>query len=468
MSSVNRPAGLGADIRDMVRLALPIVLINVGVQLMGVTDALMVGRLGGAAIAAVALGNFYFWNASVFGIGLLFALDPVIAQNVGAKDNEGVAYGVQRGLLIAVGVSLVVSAALLPGESLLGFLRQPAEVVPATAQYARCRVWGVPAFFLFVVFRQTLQAMGPVRPILLAALIGNIVNVIANWLLIFGNAGAPKLGVSGSGYATALAMWVMMFSVLLFGWKHLQPALTPWRKNVVAFGPIKRLVVIGAPIGIQWFFESFAFGLTALFMGWLGTASLAGHEIALNMASLTYMLPLGFSGAAAAVVGRAIGRGDITAARRDAVAAIICGVAIMTVTATIFVFAPEWLARRYTGEEATLRVAIALIPLAGAFQIFDGAQAVINGVLRGTGDTRIPAILHLLAFWGVGVPLGVGLGFYTGLRERGFWWGLVAGLAAAAILQCLRLIARFRGDITRLVGDHPAEHSPGDNPLPVG
>lgn len=450
-------------------MALPIVLINVGVQLMGVTDALMVGRLGGAAIAAVALGNFYFWNASVFGIGLLFALDPVVSQAVGANDHDAMARGVQRGVILAIIVSIIVSLMLLPGESMLGALRQPEDVVPATAEYARRRVLGVIPFFLFTVWRQTLQAMGPVKPILWAALIGNVVNIIANWFLIFGNMGAPKLGVNGSGYATALAMWTMMLSLLFIGWKHLKTALVPWRRESIAWAPIQRLLLIGIPIGVQWFFESFAFGLTALFMGWMGTTSLAGHEIALNMASLTYMIPLGFSGAAAAVVGRAVGRGDIAAAKRDAVAAILCSVSVMCVTAMAFLFASEWLARRYTDEIATLNVAVSLIPLAGAFQLFDGAQAVTGGVLRGTGDTRVPAVLHLLAFWGVGVPLGAYLGFYTSLREQGFWWGLVAGLGAAATLQGLRLIYRFRGPIARLKTE--ADHSdagPGDNPLPVG
>ena len=455
---------LGPDVREMARLAGPIVLINVGIQLMGVTDALMVGRLGGAAIAAVALGNFYFWNASVLGIGLLFALDPVVSQSVGAKDNDGVARGVQRGIILAFIVATIATIILMPGESVLHALGQPGDVVPFTAAYLRRRAIGLLPFFLFTVFRQTLQAMGPVRPIIYAMLIANGVNILGNWFLIFGNMGAPKLGVIGSGYATALAMWVMMLSVLWMGWKHLHTAIRPWRGDSWRWQPVRRLLLIGAPIGIQWFFESFAFGLTALFMGWLGTASLAGHEIALNMAALTYMVPLGFSGAAAAVVGRAVGRGDIPAAKRDAIAAIICGIGVMSISATVFVLAPEWLARRYTDEAATLRVAVALIPLAGAFQLFDGAQAVTSGVLRGIGDTRIPAVLHMLAFWGIGVPLGAVLGFYTSLRERGFWWGLVAGLAAAAILQFWRVIVRFRGNITRLHTDVGA----GENPLPVG
>jgi MATE family multidrug resistance protein len=462
-------SGLGPDMREMARMAAPIVLINIGIQLMGVTDALMVGQLGGAAIAAVALGNFYFWNASVFGIGLLFALDPVVSQAVGAHDHEGVARGVQRGVVLAFIVALIVSLALLPGEFILGALRQPADVIPLTAEYARRRVFGVVPFFLFTVFRQTLQAMGPVRPILWAALIANVVNIIGNWLLIFGNMGAPKLGVVGSGYATAFAMWVMMFAVLIIGWPHLRTALRPWRPEALVWAPIQRLLLIGIPIGTQWFFESFAFGLTALFMGWMGTVSLAGHEIALNMASLTYMVPLGFSGAAAAIVGRAIGRGDIDAAKRDAMTAIACSVGFMCLSAMVFVFAPEWLARRYTDEEATLRVAVSLIPLAGAFQLFDGAQAVTSGALRGTGDTRIPAILHLVAFWGFGVPLGAYLGFFTSYREQGFWWGLVAGLGAAAILQFWRLVVRFRGPIARIQGDSASgTAAPGENPLPVG
>ncbi|MCE2900564.1 MAG: MATE family efflux transporter [Gemmatimonas sp.] len=442
------------DLRDMTQVAVPIVLINLGIQAMGVVDALMVGRLGGQAIAAVALGNFYFFNVCVFGIGLLFAIDPVVAQAVGAGDQEAIARGVQRGLVLATMVSVVVMLALLPGEWLLGALRQPPEVIDATAVYARRRILGVLPFFVFNVFRQSLQAMGPVRPVIAAALVANLVNAGANWLLIFGNGGAPALGVAGAGYATAISMWVMALALTWFAWPLLQDVVRPWRPDTLARVPMWRMVRMGAPIGVQWFFESFAFGLTALFMGWMSTASLAGHEIALNMAALTFMVPLGISGAAAAAVGRAIGRGDLASAQRDAMAAIICGVGFMCVSGVVFIAAPEWLATRYTREAATVAVAVALIPLAGWFQVFDGLQAVTSGVLRGTGDTRIPAILHLVAFWGIGIPLGAYLGFRTPLRERGLWIGLVAGLAAAAALQSARVAHRLRGPITRVSVDH--------------
>ena len=159
-------------------------------------------------------------------------------------------------------------------------------------------------------------------------------------------------------------------------------------------------------------------------------------------------------GGAAAVVGRAIGRGDMPSARRDAIAAIACGVGVMCISAIVFLAAPHWLATRYTTEAATVAVAVSLIPLAGLFQVFDGLQAVTTGVLRGTGDTRIPAILHFVAFWGVGIPLGMYLGFQTSLRERGLWIGLVAGLAVAALLQSLRVINRLKLEITRVMVDH--------------
>lgn len=403
----------------MARVAAPVVVINLAMQAMGVVDTLMVGRLGGEAIAAVALGNFYFHNVAIFGIGLLFVLDPIIAQAVGAGDQAAIARGVQRGLLLALGIGVLVMLALVPGEWLLGALDQPPEVVAETAVYARRRLLGVIPFLVFQVLRQSLQAIGTVRHVIVAAVVANGVNLLGNWMLVYGALGAPRLGVTGSGIATALAMWTMTLLLAVLAWPVLRQTIHPWRPESLAPGPLFRMLRLGVPIGTQWFFESFAFGLTAIFMGWMGTTSLAAHEIALNMAAFTFMVPLGISGAAAAVVGRAIGRGDLLAARRDAVAAIACGTGVMAVSAAAFIGAPAWLVARYTTETATAVLAASLIPLAGWFQVVDGLQAVTSGVLRGTGDTRVPALLHMVAFWGVGIPLGWWLGFHTTWRERG-------------------------------------------------
>jgi len=454
--SAARRSGWRADLREMARIAAPIVLVSVGMQAMGVVDGLMVGQLGGYAIASVALGNFYFFNVSIFGMGLLYAIDPVVAQAVGAGDEVGVARGVQRGLLLALVASVCIMLALLPGEFVLSALGQPADVIEPTAQYTRRRLLATVPFLVFGVWRQALQAIGPVRPIVFAVLVANVVNIAANAALIHGRFGFPALGVVGAGWATVAAQWTMALLLLWFAWPLLRPTMRPWHTESFAWAPLRRMIGIGAPIGTQWFFEGFAFGITTLFMGWMGTASLAGHEIALNMAALTFMVPLGFSSAAAAVVGRAIGRGDLAAAKRDAAAAIVCGVLFMSVSAAVFLSVPEFLATRYTREAATVAVAVSLIPIAGVFQVFDGTQAVTSGVLRGTGDTRVPAILHMVAFWGIGVPLGAALGFLTPLRERGLWWGLTAGLAAAAVLQTWRVIVRLRGNVTRVQLDSSA------------
>jgi MATE family multidrug resistance protein len=434
----------------MARIAAPIVVINVGQQAMGVVDMLMVGDLGGAAIAAVALGNFYFFNISVFGIGLLMALDPVVSQAVGAGAHDDAARGIQRGIVMAVLIAALVTLALMPAEAMLRWLSQPDDVVHDTGVYVRYRAIGALPFFVFNALRQSLQALGTTRAIVVAVVLANLVNALANWALIHGHWGAPAMGTAGSGLATALAMWTMAALLFAFSAATMRPYLRPLRREALHWAPMRRTLRIGVPVGTQFFFESFAFGLTALFMGWMGTASLAGHEIALNMAAMTFMVPLGISGAAAAVVGRAIGRGDQLAARRDAVAAIVCGVGFMCVTAVGFVAAPHWLATRYTDDAPTVQVAAALLPLAGMFQVFDGLQAVTSGVLRGTGDTRIPAFLHLIAFWGVGVPVGAYLGFRTPLRERGLWLGLVAGLAVAAVLQTWRVTVRLRRDVQRV------------------
>jgi len=437
----------------MARVAAPVVVINLALQAMGVVDTLMVGRLGGEAIAAVALGNFYFHNVAIFGIGVLFALDPIIAQAVGAGDQPAIARGVQRGLILALAIGIVVMLALVPGEWILGGLDQPPEVVSETAIYARRRLIGVIPFLLFQVLRQSLQAIGYVRPIILAVLAANLVNAVANWMLVYGALGAPRLGVAGSGVATALAMWTMTGLLVVLSWPELRRSVRPWRSDALRSGPLIRMMRLGVPIGTQWFFESFAFGLTAIFMGWMGTTSLAAHEIALSMAAFTFMVPLGISGAAAAVVGRAIGRGDLSGARRDAAAAIACGTGVMAVSAAAFIGAPLWLVARFTDEMATAALAASLIPLAGWFQVVDGLQAVTSGVLRGTGDTRIPALLHMVAFWGVGIPLGWWLGFHTTWRERGLWLGLVAGLAVAGCLQSIRVWFRLRGPVGRVVID---------------
>ncbi|MDX2183827.1 MAG: MATE family efflux transporter [Gemmatimonadaceae bacterium] len=437
------------DLRATARLAAPIVVVQVGWQLMGVVDALMVGHVSPAALAAVSIGNLLWFNVQVLAFGLLMALDPIIAQAFGAGDRDGVSLGVQRGLVLAVLASALVSALLWPAEQLLIWLRQPADVIPLAAEWMRWGILGVLPLNVFTVGRQTLQAQNIVRPVIVATVVANLANVGLNWVFIYGNLGVEPMGVVGSAHSTWISRWLMAAMVWVAGWETLGPAVRPWRRAALDRAALWKMTVIGTPIGVQWFFEGFAFGVVTIWAGWLGTAVLAGHEVALNLAALTFMMPLGVSGAAAALVGQAIGRGDLDGARREAAAAFVIGVGSMAIGAVLFLALPRLLASAYTPDPATLAVAVALIPIAGAFQLFDGTQAVAGGVLRGSGDTRWPAVMHFAGFWGFGVPTSWWLGLHTPLGARGLWWGLVAGLAAAAVLQVLRVRRRLSGPVSR-------------------
>ncbi len=448
-----------AELRDMLGIAGPIVIVQVGLQLMGFTDVLMVGHISANALGGVALGNFYFFNIAIFGMGMLMALDPVVAQAIGADDHAAARRGIQRGVLLALGVSAVVSAACAVSGAAFQLLRQPPEAVPLATAFVRISIVGLPPFFIFIVLRQSLQAMLSVRPVLLAVLAGNAVNLAANWVLIFGHFGAPPMGIAGSAWSTVLARWVMLAILLYTGWPQLRPHLRGSWRAATAIGPLWRTVRLGAPIGFQWFFEAGAFAMATLMFGWLGTIPLAGHEVALSLASLTFMVPVGFSSAAAALVGQAIGRRDMPSARRHAAGAWVLGVGFMACSGVAMLVAPTPIARWFTGDPAVVLVAASLITIAGVFQVFDGTQAVAQGLARGTGDTTLPMVMHLCGFWVVGVPLAAYLGFRTALAGRGIWWGLTTGLIIAALLQAWRVQRRLRLDIDRVVVEHPTDLS---------
>ena len=438
------------ELREMLRLAAPIVAVNVGMMFMGVVDSVMLGRVSGAALAAGVLGNFTFYLCASFGLGFLLAIDPVVAQAIGAGDAREAALGVQRGVVLAIATSIVMAILLWPAPKVLTLLGQPADVAPDAGAFVRWSIPGVFPFFLFALSRQALQAHGSVAPVLWAAVVGNVVNVLANLVLVFGMFGVPALGVVGSAISTTIARWVMFGAILLFARQRLRRLVRPWFPEALAWAPLRGLAALGAPIGLQFFAEVNAFGLVTIMMGWVGTNALAGHEIALNLASLTFMVPLGVAAAGTVMVGRAIGRGDPAAARRDAVAALVVGIGFMSITAVAFLVVPGLFARGYTTDGGVITVAVALIPIAGIFQVFDGMQVCATGVLRGAGDTRVPMAIHMASFWLVGLPLGSWLCFGLDGGPAALWWGLTAGLAASGLFQFARVRSRFGGPLERL------------------
>lgn len=450
MTRLTRFTPTGGELREMARLAAPLVVVNLGLAAQGAIDTVMLGHVSPVALAAGAVGNLYFFNVAVLGMGIVMSLDPVVSQAIGAGDHDGVARGVQRGLVLAVLAAAVTGLALLPASAVLSFARQPDDVIPGAAAYVRWSVVGLGPWLVFNALRQTLQAMHRVWPMVAAVVLANALNAVLNWILIFGNLGFPALGVVGAAHATWISRIAMVVFVVWFAWPYLAPALRPWRRESFAVGPLAAMVAIGAPVGFQLFAEGFAFGFTGIVMGWFGAVTLAGHQVALTLASVTFMVPLGVAGAGAVMVGRAIGRGDAPAARRDAVAALACGAGFMATMALLFVSIPGVFARLFTPDAGTIAVVLALLPIAGVFQVFDGTQVVAASVLRGAGDTRWPMVLHVLSFWAVGVPLGLALAFPLGWGAAGLWWGLTAGLASASVLQLARVRSKLAQPLARI------------------
>lgn len=439
-----------AEFARLASLALPVAAVQVGLVFQGIVDTAMVGRVSAPDLAAVALGNLYFFGISVFGMGMLMALDPIVSQAFGAEDRRGIELAIQRGLVLGLGLALASSLLLALAGPVLRTLNQPSEVVPIAARYSYALAAGMIPFYGFVVFRQSLQALGTVAPVVLAVVAGNLLNAAANWVLIFGNLGVPAMGAVGSGWATAASRWFMFGLLFWLGRATLRPYLRRLRSEALADRRrLAAMVRLGAPIGLHMFLEFGAFGAIGLAMGWLGTEAIAGHQIALNLAAMTFMLAVGVAQAAAVLVGKSVGEDDPPRARRFAGAAVaVCCVA-MSFTAALFLSLPGVLADLFTEAAPVAAVAAALIPVAGVFQLFDGLQVVCAGALRGVADTLRPLIYNLLAFWLLGLPTSLFLGFRAGMGPAGLWWGLAAALGIVAVLLVGRLWRRFHRPMTR-------------------
>jgi MATE family multidrug resistance protein len=420
---------------------------------MGLVDNLLVGHVRAdvaTQMAGVALGSLYTWVVLAFGMGTLMALDPLVAQALGAGDRPAVTRSVQHGVVLALGLSLPAMLLLQFARPVLTALGQQPTAVPVAASYARWAVPGAPAFFLFVVLRQSLQAMHRLRPIVATVLLANLANAVLDWGFVYGRLGLPANGAVGCAMATSLCRWLMVGGLLLMAWPLVGPHLRPFDWHAAARrAPLARMLRLGLPNGLMVDLEIAAFGTLAIWMNRLGDAQLAGHQVALNLAALSFMVPLGISAAAAVRVGHAIGRGDPAGARLAARVALWAGGGVMTVAATLFALWPADLAGLYTHDPQIIALAAVLLPIAAVFQVFDGVQIVGNGVLRGSGDTRTPMLVYLLGYWAFGLPLAYWLGIVRGHGPAGMWWGLVAALGAVAAVFVLRVRMRLARPLAR-------------------
>ncbi|MCC6319409.1 MAG: MATE family efflux transporter [Gemmatimonadaceae bacterium] len=438
----------------MARLAAPIVAVQVGLMTMGAVDAAMLGRVSPAAMAGGALGNLYWMLATMVGQGAVHALDPIVSQALGAGDAAAAGRGVKRGLVLGALLSLPAALVLVPAEPVLRWLGQPEDVAALAGDYTLACVPGTIAYYWFFALRQSLQAMRRVWPLILTVVGANLLNVFLDWVLIFGRLGAPALGTTGAAIATSIGRWAMVLILGGIGWRYLRPHLRGSWRSALRWTALTPMLRIGLPIGVHQWLEMAAFGGALLLVGRFGTVPLAAHNLTIQIVALTYMVPLGTASAAAVLVGHAVGRGDADGARREASAALVCGVGFMAIAALVIVAVPETLARAFSIEPAVVALGARFLPIAAAFQVFDGIQGVSSGILRGLGDTRIPMLLNLVGFVLIGIPVAAILAFPLGIGPEGVWWGLVVCLAVVAALLAARVRTRLSGALVRVESAH--------------
>ncbi len=434
----------------MVGLAAPVITVQVGMVLMGAVDTMMLGRVSATELAGGAFGNALGTAVLWSFMGILLAIDPMAAQAFGAGDRRQIARVLCRGAAMAVLLGLPASLLVVwlgPilefASGLLPVLSQPEPIKLIASDYMRGLGPGVVAFLLFMCVRQTLQAQSIVWPAVASIAVSNVFNALANWALIFGHFGFPAMGARGSAFATSASRWMMFLVLLPLGWRYLRPYVAGWRRAWLRWRALRPFFLVGVPISVQVSLEIWVFTTAAVLMGRLGEAELAGHQVAISLASISFMVPLGFAGAATTRVGNAIGRRDPAGARRSAAVCLALGAGVMIFFASLFMLLPEWFARAFSDVPVVVEVGALLIPIAGLFQVADGVQVAAAGVLRGAADTRWPAAVALVGYWVLGLPAGAWLAFRGGIGPAGLWWGLTFGLVFVAVLLSLRVRVRL-------------------------
>ncbi len=420
----------------MLRLAGPVVLAELGWMVMGLVDVAMVGRLGPEAIGAVGLGNVLFMSGTILGIGMLLGLDTVVSQAFGAREPEVCHRAWTHGLALAVALSAPLMLAVGFGVRRLGACGVDPSVASRTIPYVDVVVWSVPLLLVGTAARRYLQGMNLVRPAMVSLLVANVVNLLGNWLLVYGHWGLPALGVVGSGWATLLARGVMAAILVVAAWRRDRQEAPPRAKGTRRFDGalLAKLLGLGGSAAAQLGIEVGAFATATVMAGRLGSSALAAHEVALNVCSLTFMVPLGISSAGAVRVGQALGRGDPEAAGRAGWTALAMGAVFMAGAALTFLLIPRLIFGGFTDDAQVLAIGVPLLLVAAAFQMFDGVQVVAGGILRGAGDTRTPMLANAVAYWIVGLPVAAYLAFRGDRGVVGLWIGLCLGLISVSSL----------------------------------
>lgn len=423
-------------------LAAPIILGQLSQMLLGVIDSVMVGRVGAVPLAASSFANSIFYIFLVFGFGTSSCVSVLASRANGSQNNEECGEVLRHGLALNLLLSVLMVSIIELAVPLLYLMGQPQAVRHEAIPFLRLLSFSMIPILWAHAFKNFFEAMGDTTKPMIIFLLGVPVNAALNWIFIYGNWGFPAMGLEGAGLATLITRILIAVAMTILVFRSVQVELKIPREWLKKFSKEKflQMLKVGVPSGFQSLFEVGAFSFAAIMVGWIGTNALAAHQIALSLASLTFMVPMGVSFAVAIRVGNAIGAGDHLAARRIGISALLLVLITALFFTLLFILGRRWIPTLYISDATVIEAAAVLFVLAGCFQVFDGVQVVSVGALRGILDIRFPTIATFIAYWALSLPLGYFFAFSLGWGAAGVWVGLTLGLLVAAVSLSLRFL----------------------------
>lgn len=422
------------------KLGLPVIAAQLLQMSMNFVDTVMAGNLSAEALAAVAVGGAVFFPFIMLAAGIMMAITPIVAQLYGARNFAEIGVNARQGLWLSQLLAIPVFFIIRNLGIVMEILDVTPEIIPVATGYLQAISWGIFPLCAYMALRFFNEGMSVTRPSMYFALLGVLVNIPANYILMYGKLGFPQLGAVGCGYASSLVGLVMFIGMFIFTLKH-----KPFRRfeifssfRMPEWEYLKEILRVGIPIGLSSTMEVTMFAVVSLLMGSLSTIAVAGHQVAINFSAMTFMVPFGLATAITTRVGNAVGKNSMEEARRRGFVGIALSTLFMSLTAIIMFTIPDLITSIYTQDLAVQEVAISLLYMAAIFQISDGLQVSGYGALRGLKDTKIPMYVNFVAYWMVGLPLGYYLGITMDIGPQGLWMGLIAGLTVAAILHNIR------------------------------
>lgn len=442
----------GKEYKDILRLAFPIILSQAGQVFVQLIDNAMVGRLGALPLASVSFAGSVFYMILVLAMGLTFGLTPIVGEAYSQRNYRKTAYYLQNSLLLFIGIGTaltILSFAIIP---LMHHLGQPEEVVEMALPYYKYIAWSLVPFMIFAAFKQFLEGIGNTKVAMVVIITSNVINVIFNWLLIYGNWGFPAMGAGGAGLATLISRILTPILIISYFYKRdsFNRYFSFFSKDIFSFKRIKSLLKMGWPIAFQMFLEGSSFVMVGIMMGWVGTIEIASNQIAIIISNFAFMILLSISTSATICVSHAYGRKDFAEIKRYSSAAYRLGLIWNIITAILFFTFRYQIAALFTSDPDVIEMASHFLLFVAIYQISDGLQANSMGILRGLQDVKSITIIVFISYILISMPLGFVLAFRTSLGASGLWIGLILGLTIAAILLNARYRKQVRANLLKM------------------